>query len=95
MFRFLILAASSLIFLSFIPLPSSLLSKSISVVSSLVHLIYPWACWRMDLDLAGLGGRGVVPIFDGSMSESDYDSLSENAFLMGFRYWLLLIGYSE
>jgi hypothetical protein len=48
----------------------------------------------MDFPLEGLGGRGVVPIFDAYIEESESSS-SENAFLIGFRYWLLLTVYSE
>ena len=92
---FFILVASSLIFLSFIPLPSNLVSRSNSVVSYLVHFISSWACWRTDLGLLGLGGKGVVPFLDGSRSESESESLSEKAFLMGFLYWLLLTTSSE
>ena len=87
--------ASSLIFLSFIPFPSSLARRSISVVSSFVHFISYWACCRMVLVLLGFGGRGVVPIFDGSMEESESYSSSENVFLRGLRYWLFLKIYSE
>ena len=85
MFRFLILLASSLIFLSLRPLPSSLERMSISVVSYRVHFISDWACWSTDLGLVGLGGRGVLPTWWFSREESESCSLSEKACLMGLR----------
>ena len=37
----------------------------------------------------------MVPFLEGYRSESESESLSENAFLMGFLYWLLLTTSSE
>lgn len=71
MLRFLIFMANSLIFLSFIPFPSNLESRSISVVSYRVQRISSCACWSTDLAFAGLGGKGVVPILSFSMEESE------------------------
>ena len=70
-FRDLYLFANYRIFLSFIPLPYNLLSRSISDVSYLVHFIYYCACCKIDFALFGLGGKGVVPILWVYMDESE------------------------
>lgn len=78
------LLASSRIFLSFMPVPSNLLSKSSSVVSSFVQRISSCACCKADLPLGGLGGSGVCPFLE-STDEWE-ESSSEYEFLRGLRY---------
>lgn len=58
------LVASSRIFLSFMPVPYNLLSKSSYDVSSLIQRISSCACCRADLPLGGLGGSGVYPFLE-------------------------------
>jgi hypothetical protein len=62
MLRDLYFLASYCIFLSFMPWPSSLERISISVYSSLFHFIVYWACWRTDLGLGCLGGKGLAMV---------------------------------
>ena len=83
-FNPLYLEANSLIFLSFIPWPSSLAKISVSNCYVLSHFIYSWTCWRMVLVCwGGFGGKGVPVVRFCSKSESSSSS-SENAFFMGF-----------